>query len=66
MAVRGGANLTAWSFTEGTPIPSKMPKEIKRHHYFVYTTSAIEPHPNRQFWVDIQVRLINKILILCW
>ena len=55
MAARDGANLTAWSFIEGKPIPSKMPKEIKRHHYFIYTTSATEPHPDREFWVDIKV-----------
>ena len=47
--------LTGWSFTPGKPIPSKMPPEFKRSHYFVYTTSAEAPYPTRQFWLDVKV-----------
>ncbi|XP_067931530.1 endoplasmic reticulum metallopeptidase 1-like [Watersipora subatra] len=55
LSVVEGGELIGWSFTPGTPIPTKIPKEIKRSHYFIYTSSAMSPHPANNFWLDIQV-----------
>ncbi|KAF6039224.1 ERMP1 [Bugula neritina] len=55
MAAAKSANISSWAFTPGTPIPTAVPSHFSRRHYFVFTTSATSPHPDKKFWVDVQV-----------
>ncbi|KAF6035761.1 hypothetical protein EB796_005925 [Bugula neritina] len=50
MAAAKSANISSWAFTPGTPIPTAVPSHFSRRHYFVFTTSATSPHPDKKFW----------------
>lgn len=58
MAAAKSANISSWAFTPGTPIPTAVPSHFSRRHYFVFTTSATSPHPDKKFWVDVQVGML--------